>query len=199
MAGMCPGDEPSGEGTSSDDRATATDDQSTTSAPGDSLPGDDRSWTTATVTDPAVTDGLGDRIDSNAVRERVQARGKTLSRAEADRMVERARRVGTLMDDAFEIPGLGYRIGLDPLIGIAPVSGDAVAAAASLYIVLEGFRLGVPLQTLTSMVLLVGLDFVVGSIPVVGTVIDAVLKVNKRNAATLESYVDSSFDPHAAD
>jgi hypothetical protein len=136
---------------------------------------------------------IWERLDPDAVMKRFEARGETMSRAEAEQAAERARRIGHLMDDAFEIPGLGYRIGLDPLIGIAPVAGDAVAAAASLYIVFEGFRVGVPLQTLTAMLLFIGLDFLVGSVPVLGPIVDAVLKVNERNATTLESYVESSF------
>lgn len=132
-------------------------------------------------------------LDPEAVTERFTERGGSLSRAGADRAVGRARRVGHLMDDAIEIPWVGYRIGLDPLVGVVPVAGDAVAAAASLYIVFEGLRVGVPLRTLTAMLLFIALDFVVGSVPVLGPVVDAVLKVNERNAATLESYVDSAF------
>lgn len=145
------------------------------------------------VTDRMDTGALQERLDPDVVTDRIQSRGENISRVEAEKAAERARRVGRLMDDAIEIPGIGYRIGLDPLVGIAPVSGDAVAAVASLYIVFEGFRLGVPLRTLLTMLLFIGLDFVLGSIPVLGTVIDAVLKVNKRNAETLESYVESSF------
>lgn len=175
-------------GGDSDGRATADDPENISAD-------EDRASTTQAVTDRIELDAVRDRLDLDGVRDRLDARGEQLTRAEAERAVDRARNVGELMDDAVEIPGIGYRIGLDPIVGIAPVSGDAVAAAASLYIVLEGYRLGVPLRTLGVMLLLVGLDFVVGSIPIVGTVVDAILKVNRRNAATLESYVEATVTP----
>jgi len=117
-----------------------------------------------------------------------------MSRADAERAVERSRRVSGLLDEAFTVPGLGYRVGLDPLVGIAPVAGDSVTAAASLYIVVEAFRTGAPVRTLAKMLLLIGADFAFGSVPILGTLIDAVLKVNKRNASMLESHVESSFE-----
>jgi hypothetical protein len=97
--------------------------------------------------------------------------------------------VGTLLDESIRIPVIGYRIGLDPILGILPVAGDAVAAAASLYIVFVGMRLGVPVKTLVKMLAFVAIEFVIGSIPVLGTVLDAFLKVNMRNVATIESHV----------
>lgn len=143
-----------------------------------------------------LTDGEQTRATDvlERLRERFGSRGEAMSRADAERAVERSRRVGDLMDEAFTIPGLGYRVGLDPLVGIAPVAGDAVAACASLYIVAEAFRAGVPARTLAKMLLLIGADFGFGSIPVLGTLLDAVLKVNKWNASMLESHVESSFD-----
>ncbi|WP_241154864.1 DUF4112 domain-containing protein [Halorubrum sp. CSM-61] len=128
------------------------------------------------------------------LRELFASRGESMSRADAERAVERSRRVSGLLDEAFTIPGLGYRVGLDPVVGILPVAGDSVAAAASLYIVVEAFRAGAPVRTLATMLFLVGVDFALGSVPVLGTLIDAVLKVNKRNASMLESHVESSFD-----
>jgi hypothetical protein len=97
--------------------------------------------------------------------------------------------VGTLLDESIRIPVIGYRIGLDPILGILPVAGDAVAAAASLYIVFVGMRLGVPVKTLVKMLAFVAIEFVIESIPVLGTVLDAFLKVNMRNVATIESHV----------
>lgn len=101
----------------------------------------------------------------------------------------RATAVAHLLDDTIRLPVVGYRIGLDPILGVLPVAGDAVAAIASLYVVFVGYRLGVPARRLGGMVALVVLDYVLGSVPVVGTVVDAVLKVNERNVATVEAHV----------
>jgi hypothetical protein len=104
--------------------------------------------------------------------------------------LERARRVAALMDGAVGIPGTDVRVGLDPMLGVVPVSGDAVAALVSLYVVFEGLRVGLPKRTLAAMLCWVALDFLVGSIPLVGPLFDARLRVNERNAGTIERYVD---------
>lgn len=95
--------------------------------------------------------------------------------------VRRMQFVANLLDESVRVPGTSFRIGLDPILGIAPVGGDAVSAVFSVYIVLESARLGVPFGTLLRMVANVSLDFAVGSIPVLGTVFDVFWKANKRN------------------
>jgi len=101
--------------------------------------------------------------------------------------MERVRAVADLLDEAIEIPGISYKIGLDPILGILPVGGDAVSAAISLYIVAEGARMGASRDTVMKMLLNIGIDAVIGSIPVLGTIIDAVWKANERNVALLEA------------
>jgi len=95
--------------------------------------------------------------------------------------VERMRLAARAMDDLWTIPGTDYRFGLDPLIGVLPVAGDAVAAAISLYIVAEAARLGVSYVTLLRMLGNVAVDSSGGSVPVVGTVFDTAWKANRRN------------------
>lgn len=109
---------------------------------------------------------------------------------DTQKTLERCRLVGTALDDAIPVPGTDRRIGLDPILGVLPVAGDAVAAVASSYIVLEAARLGVPSSTLARMGANVALDFGVGSIPVVGDLFDAAFKANKRNVELLEEHVD---------
>lgn len=103
--------------------------------------------------------------------------------------LQRARAVATLLDDAVRIPGTPFRIGLDPIAGLLPVAGDTVAAVASLYIVLVGVAAGLPARTVAKMLALVGADFLLGSVPVVGWVVDAFLKANRRNVAILEAHL----------
>jgi hypothetical protein len=100
--------------------------------------------------------------------------------------MERVRALSRLLDDAIEIPVVNYKVGLDPILGILPVGGDAVAAGISLYIVAEGARMGASRDTLLKMLLNIAIDTVTGSIPVLGTLIDAVWKANERNVALLE-------------
>jgi hypothetical protein len=98
-------------------------------------------------------------------------------------------RLATVLDDSIRLPG-GYRIGVDPLVGLLPVVGDLSASAVSVYIVLEAAYLGVPRATLARMVFNVGVDTVVGSVPVVGPLFDAVWKCNARNVALLSDRVE---------
>ena len=95
--------------------------------------------------------------------------------------VQRMRFVARLLDDSIRLPGTEFKIGLDPIVGLLPVAGDAVAAALSGYIVLESARLGVSYLTLLRMLANVGVDFAVGSVPVVGDIFDVAWKANVRN------------------
>jgi len=106
--------------------------------------------------------------------------------------IRRSRVVSNVLDEAVRVPGTDYRVGLDPLLGVIAGSGDAVAAAISLYPVLEALRLDAPKQTLAKMLALVATDFAIGSIPIVGTAFDAVWKANTWNVRALERHVDSA-------
>jgi len=85
------------------------------------------------------------------------------------------------LDDWIKIPVVGWRFGLDALIGLVPNVGDTLTSVASFYILIAGVRYGVPKITLLRMAFNIGLDYVVGSIPVVGDAFDFVWKSNKKN------------------
>lgn len=97
--------------------------------------------------------------------------------------VERMRVAATLLDESVRVPGTDYRVGIDPLIGVLPVAGDTVSSGLSLYIVVEAARLGVSYRTLLEMIANVSIDMIGGSVPVLGTLFDAVWKANRRNFA----------------
>jgi len=95
--------------------------------------------------------------------------------------VRRMRFVARVLDDSVRIPGTSFRIGIDPLLGLLPVTGDLVSGALSLYVVLEAARLGVPYGTLVRMLANVAIDVAGGSVPVIGDLFDAAWKANTRN------------------
>jgi hypothetical protein len=103
----------------------------------------------------------------------------------------RVHRLARLMDSSVRLPG-GFRIGVDGIIGLVPVVGDFAAAGASLYIVAQVARAGVPASGLARMVLNVELDAVVGAIPLLGDVFDVAFKANLRNAKLMDTYLDRS-------
>lgn len=134
------------------------------------------------------TEELADEFDADIQDELPE----TLDRA----AVERMRFVARLLDDSIPIPGTPFKIGIDPIVGAAPVAGDVLTGALSLYIVLEAARLGVSYETLLKMIANVSVDFVGGSVPVLGTVFDATWKANKRNMRLfLEEFGSGSAEP----
>src|SRR5215210_6460947 len=72
------------------------------------------------------------------------------------------------LDDWVKIPVLGWRFGLDAIIGLIPNVGDMATSLASFYILIAGVRYGVPKITLLRMAFNIGLDYVVGAIPFIG-------------------------------
>lgn len=104
--------------------------------------------------------------------------------------LQRLRQLSHVLDNAIPIPGTGYRIGLDPLLGLLPGAGDTVAGALSAYIVVEAARMGVPREILLRMASNIVLEVVLGSVPMLGDVFDATWKANARNIALLETHVD---------
>jgi hypothetical protein len=94
-----------------------------------------------------------------------------------------------LMDEAFVIPVLNVRVGLDAILGlVAPGVGDAVAASSGLVLVGLGFVMRVPGVVLLRMALNVGIDALIGAIPLVGDVFDVAWRANSRNVALIERF-----------
>ena len=90
-------------------------------------------------------------------------------------------RLAFYLDDLFRIPGVGWRFGLDALVGLIPNVGDTLTLLPSFYILLSGVRYGVPKITLLRMALNLGIDYVIGAIPFLGDAFDFVWRANDRN------------------
>ena len=92
------------------------------------------------------------------------------------------------LDSIFKIPGSQIRFGLDALLGLIPGLGDTATSAASLYILLAAARNGVPRITILRMAANIGLDYAVGSIPLLGDVFDVFWKANLKNVELLRQH-----------
>jgi hypothetical protein len=108
---------------------------------------------------------------------------------------ERVRAMARVLDTAVRIPGTPVRFGLDAVLGLIPGVGDVVGAAASGYIVLAAARLGAPPTVLVRMLLNVGVDMIVGAVPLLGDLFDLGWRSNSRNVALLERHL---ADPRGA-
>ena len=85
------------------------------------------------------------------------------------------------LDNWVKIPVVGWRFGLDAIIGLIPNVGDSLTSLASFYILVAGVRYGVPKITLVRMAFNIGLDYVVGAIPFIGDAFDFFWKSNRQN------------------
>ena len=101
----------------------------------------------------------------------------------------RINRLSRLMDTAIPLPG-GYRIGWDGIIGLVPGVGDVAGMLVSLYIVAGARRSGASGATLIRMLLNVGIEALIGAVPIVGDFFDLVFKANTRNMKILNRQLD---------
>jgi hypothetical protein len=116
-----------------------------------------------------MTESLADRFETTDLPESVD-----------EAAVDRLATVAHLLDECVRLPG-GVSVGLDPILGVVPVVGDALSAGLSLYIVGEAAYLGVSYTTVVRMLGNVAVDVVGGSVPVVGILFDAFWRANRRN------------------
>ena len=101
---------------------------------------------------------------------------------EAD--LRRARWLATLLDAQFDVGG--FKFGLDPIVDLIPVAGDVVMTVVGLYPIYlaRKHKLGKTIEL--RMALNLGLDFLIGALPIVGSVFDAAYRANLKNVDLLE-------------
>jgi hypothetical protein len=76
--------------------------------------------------------------------------------------------------------------------------GDVTGAAASAYTILLASRLGAPTSVILRMVLNIGIDTLIGVVPMFGDLFDFGWKSNTRNVALLERYLEAPKPTRAA-
>lgn len=117
-----------------------------------------------------------------------------LAPAERDALqhsLARLDRLAHLMDEQFRLPIVGWRVGLDPIIGLIPGGGDWAAWVPGVYIFWEALRLGAPRRMLARMVFNLTVDLVVGYIPGPGDLFDAAFKANRKNVDMLLAHYNA--------
>ncbi len=108
---------------------------------------------------------------------------KQHERADVERGLDQLSRA---MDGLFRIPGTGWRVGLDALVGLVPGVGDFATTAVSFYILAAGVRYRVPKVTLLRMASNVAVDYLLGAVPFVGDLFDVAWKSNQMNVELLK-------------
>ena len=104
-----------------------------------------------------------------------------------DTELEKLKTMARRLDALFRIPGTRLTVGIDNLLGFIPVIGDAAALAPALWLVWKARQLGATPGALIVMLGNLVIDFVIGSVPLVGDLFDIAYNANIRNMRLLET------------
>ncbi len=107
-----------------------------------------------------------------------------------DERLARLEALAKLLDVAFVLPGTNIRYGIDGIIGLIPVVGDAIATVLSLWLVREARALGAPWHITARMLGNVAVQGVAGGVPFAGDAFDVLFRANMRNARILRRWLE---------
>ena len=103
---------------------------------------------------------------------------------------QRVEAMERLLERLFVIPGTKRQVGLDVILDLVPVVGDAAAAVLGAYIIWEAKNLGMSKWQMSRMAGNVGVDFLLGLIPWVGAIPDFFFRSNTRNLRMIRRHLD---------
>ena len=106
------------------------------------------------------------------------------------RHLQRYSIIARLLDSQFRVPFIGWRFGLDGVIGLIPGGGDIATALIGAYGLVVAYQLGAPVSIHVRMALNLLLDAGVGSIPIAGDLFDFAFKANIRNERLLLRWLE---------
>lgn len=99
-----------------------------------------------------------------------------------------AKRIAEVTDTAIRLPIVGWRVGLDFVLGLIPGIGDGLMLLVAARIVWLARKMGAPADLQRAMIRNCLLDFALGFLPVVGDMIDLFFKANHANVKMLEQW-----------
>ena len=130
-----------------------------------------------TVTQPVM--------EPDRVSVQVHRAGSLPKPGELEADLARVRQVAKLLDSQFEIAG--FKFGWDAIIGLVPVVGDLAMAAVGVYPLMVARKHNLSKFVRARMISNLLIDWALGSVPLVGDVIDVGFKAHLKNAALLET------------
>ena len=99
----------------------------------------------------------------------------------------RVQRLAKLLDSQFRVPGTSRTFGVDAVLGLVPGIGGSAGLVLSVGLIVQAIHAGARPATVARMMGIAGVDALIGTIPVLGTVFDFVFKANERNTRVLAS------------
>jgi len=124
--------------------------------------------------------------------------GDVVGATRAERFRAAERRIGRVthaLDELIAVPGTPIRVGLDPIVGLIPIVGDAVAGVVGAWVIGEAARFGIPRIVVGRMVVNLVVDLAIGAIPVLGDLFDVAFRANSRNLALFRRH---ALEPDAS-
>jgi hypothetical protein len=128
---------------------------------------------------------MGDNAPETEARVAHRKQTEVIVDSEQQRLRRLADLLARILDKAIPIPGTRLSIGLDPLLGLIPGVGDALAGMIGTSILFIAARLRVPRIVMARMCLNLLLNGVVGAMPGLGDAFSVWFQSNARNAALL--------------
>src|SRR5574341_1676421 len=98
---------------------------------------------------------------------------------------EQAEAIAHVLDDVVRVPGTRIRIGADPVLGLIPVVGDAIATFLGVAILVVARQLNIPWRVVGTMAFNQLKNGLIGAVPSIGDVYSFHFKSNAVNAALL--------------
>jgi hypothetical protein len=98
---------------------------------------------------------------------------------------EQAEGIAHVLDDVVRVPGTRIRIGADPVLGLIPVAGDAMATFLGVAILVIARQLNIPWRVVGTMAFNQLKNGLIGAVPIIGDAYSFYFKSNAVNTALL--------------
>ena len=122
--------------------------------------------------------------------EQIDKMVSTLLGRDAESVRKRIEAMEHLLEGLIKIPGTNQKIGLDVILDLIPVGGDVIGSLMGAWMVWEARNLGMSKTQMARMFGNVGIDFLLGLIPVVGAIPDFLFRSNTRNLKIIKKHLD---------
>jgi hypothetical protein len=103
---------------------------------------------------------------------------------------QRVEALERVMERLFIVPGINRPVGLDVILDFVPFAGPTAAAAIGTYLAWEARNLGMSKWQVARMGGNIGVDWLLGMIPLVGAIPDFFFRSNTRNLRIIKRHLD---------